>query len=85
MALHRVAKLTVGVPDVTATAAYYDQFGLTRTADPHENGRTAFATTHGGEQLELVTADRRRLVEFRIAADDHDDLGRIAASLARHD
>jgi hypothetical protein len=79
MALHRVAKLTVGVPNVAETAAYYDQFGLTRRG----RGRTAFATTHGGEQLELVPADRRRLVEFRVAADDHDDLGRIAVSLAR--
>ncbi len=79
MALHRVAKVTVGVPDVATTAAYYDQFGLARSTD----GRAAFSTTHGGEQLELVRADRRCLVEFRIAADDHDDLGRIATSLEK--
>jgi catechol 2,3-dioxygenase-like lactoylglutathione lyase family enzyme len=79
VALHRVAKVTIGVPDVATTAAYYDEFGLTRATD----GRTAFATTHGGEQLELVHTDRRCLVEFRIAADDHDDLGRVAASLEK--
>jgi len=80
VALHRVAKITVGVPNVADTAAYYDEFGLT----PSTDDRAAFATAHGGEQLELVAAPRRRLVEFRVAADDHDDLGRIAASLARH-
>ncbi len=81
MALHRVAKITVGVPNVDVTAAYYTEFGLT----PSSDGRAAFSTAHGGEQLELVAATRRRLVEFRIAADDADDLGRIAASLARLD
>lgn len=81
MALHRVAKVVVGVPDVAATAAYYDEFGLARAQD----GRAAFSTTHGGEQLELLESSRRRLVEFRVAADDHDDLGRVAASLAAHD
>lgn len=81
MALHRVAKVKVGVPDVGSTADYYEQFGLTRTAPD----RAAFSTTHGGEQLELVRSDLRRLVEFRIAADDPDDIERIAAALARHD
>jgi catechol 2,3-dioxygenase-like lactoylglutathione lyase family enzyme len=37
----------------------------------------------GGEQLRLVRTDRRRLVELRVGADDPDDLGRIAAALAR--
>jgi catechol-2,3-dioxygenase len=81
MALHRVAKVTVGVPDVEGTAAYYDEFGLSRVAQD----RAVFATTHGGEQLELVHTGRRRLVEFRLAADDPDDIGRIAASLTEHD
>ncbi len=86
MALHRVAKVTVGVPDVATTAAYYDEFGLTRTTGSRQGpGRAAFSTTHGGEQLELTRTARRQLVEFRIAADDHDDLARVAASLAGHD
>jgi hypothetical protein len=71
----------MGVPSVAEAAAYYAQFGLVPAAD----GRAVFASTHGGEQLELVTAPRRRLVEFRLGADDPDDIGRIAASLRRCD
>ena len=78
MPLHRVAKVTVGVPNVDETAAYYDEFGLTRSQD----GRAAFSTTHGGEQLELRAAPRRSLLEFRLACDDPDDLDRVASSLA---
>ena len=48
MALHRLGSVTIGVPDVAATAAYYDDFGLTRT----DGG--GFATAEGGEQLKLV-------------------------------
>ena len=77
MALHRLTSITIGVPDVAATAAYYEEFGLAPTGD----GR--FATVDGGEQLRLVAAPRRRLVELGIGADDADDLGRIAAALAR--
>ena len=44
MPLHRLARTTMGVPDVAATSAYYADFGLTDLGD----GR--FATTDGGEQ-----------------------------------
>ena len=30
MPLHRLTSITLGVPNVEQTAAYYDQFGLTR-------------------------------------------------------
>ena len=77
MALHLLTSITIGVPDVAATAAYYEDFGLT----PTRGGR--FATADGGEQLALVAAARRRLVELGVGVDDADDLERAAANLAR--
>src|SRR4029453_2459225 len=77
MALHRLTSVTIGVPDVGATAAYYEEFGLT----PIGAGR--FATVDGGEQLNLVPSPRRRLMELGVGADDADDIGRIAAQLAK--
>ena len=82
MALHRLTRVTIGVPDVTATAEYYADFGLDPGSAP---GGASFRTADGGEQLRLVPAPRRRLVELRIGADDPDDLARIAAELARLD
>jgi len=77
MALHRLVSITIGVPQVAPVAAYYEEFGLT----PAASGR--LATADGGEQLQLVPAPRRRLLELRIGADDADDVGRVAAALAR--
>jgi hypothetical protein len=76
MALHRLTTITLGVPAVAPVASYYEEFGLT----PLGEGR--FATADGGEQLRLVPAPTRRLVELGIGADDADDLGRIGRSLA---
>jgi catechol 2,3-dioxygenase-like lactoylglutathione lyase family enzyme len=78
MALHRLTRITIGVPDVEETARYYTEFGLTPTA-------SGFATADGGEQLELRHSPRRRLLTLGIGVDDPDDLDRIAASLARID
>jgi len=77
MALHRLTSITIGVPDVAPSAAYYEEFGLT----PAGEGR--FATADGGEQLRLVPAPRRRLLELGIGADDPDDLARVGTALAR--
>jgi len=77
VALHRLTSIIIGVPDVAAAAGYYEDFGLT----PAGNGR--FATVDGGEQLALVAAPRRRLVELGVGVDDPDDLARIAAQLAK--
>src|SRR5207237_10355458 len=52
-------------------------FGLAE----REPGR--FATAAGGEQLRLMTAPRRNLLELGIGVDDPEDLGRIAARLER--
>ena len=77
MSLHRLSSVTIGVPDVEATAAYYDEFGLTRD----DSGW--FSTTDGGRQLRLVAAPSRRLVSLSIGADDPDDLFAIARRLSR--
>jgi len=77
MALHRLVSITIGVPQVAPVAAYYEEFGLT----PAASGR--LATADGGEQLQLVPAPRRRLLELCIGADDADDVGRVAATLVR--
>ncbi len=75
MALHRLTSVTIGVPNVEQTAAYYGDFGLS------PNGDGTFQTIDGGEQLRLVPADRRMLLEMRIGADDPDDLDRIVGQL----
>ena len=75
MALHRLGRLTIGVPNVAETAAYYQEFGLTPLGD------NRFATADGGEQLRLVHAPRRQVVEITIGAEDSDDIGRISRQL----
>jgi catechol 2,3-dioxygenase-like lactoylglutathione lyase family enzyme len=75
MALHRLTSITVGVPNVGETAAYYTDFGLTPL------GGNAFATADGGEQFKLAHAPQRRLVEIGIGAQDPDDLDRIGNQL----
>lgn len=77
MSLHRLTRVTVGVPNVEESVRYYADFGL------HHSGGGAFSTADGGEQLRLVHAPLRRLVELGVAADDQDDLARISASLRR--
>jgi catechol 2,3-dioxygenase-like lactoylglutathione lyase family enzyme len=77
MSLHGLRSVTIGVPNVAETAAYYADFGLA----PQEDNW--FATADAGRQLRIEYAPTRRLVELRVAADDADDLARIAASLDR--
>ena len=79
MALHGMAEITLGVPDVAATQAFYTEFGLTTSAPG------VMATAEGGDQLRLVSAPYRHLVEYTVAADDADDLARISANAAAHD
>ena len=85
MALHRLTRLTIGVPNLDETAAFYTDFGLIpiETADGEAVRR--FATVDGGEQLRLVHRPIRQLVEIGIGAGDADDLGRIKAALSRID
>ena len=79
MALHGMAEITLGVPDVAATEAFYNEFGLTTSAPG------VLATKDGGDQLRLVQRSYRHLVEYTLAADDADDLSRISANAAAHD
>lgn len=75
MALHRLQSLTLGVPNVEATAAFYEEFGLLH----HTPG--TFATTDGGDQLFLEQTPTRRLLDATFAADDFDDLARAHRAL----
>ncbi|MGY0499278.1 VOC family protein [Nocardia sp. FBN12] len=85
MPLHTLSRVIIGVPNVAETAAFYDDFGLNRTAGTGSGRGTesvTFATVDGGEQLELIPVpDRRRLVGLDVAVDDTDDLDRIAHNL----
>lgn len=75
MSLHRLTSVTMGVPNVDETIAYYTDFGLLPGADGWLD------TRDGGRQLRVVEAPTRRLIEMRVAADDPDDIARIAANL----
>ncbi|PRY44670.1 VOC family protein [Umezawaea tangerina] len=78
MPLHRLTSITMGVPNVAETAAYYAEFGLQPTT-----GGTTFSTVDGGEQLRVADSARRRLLELGVGADDPDDLDRVATDLER--
>ena len=70
--------MTLGVPNVDATKQFYREFGLAEST----NGM--FASADGGDQLRVVDAPYRRLVEFALAADDTDDIARIRAAAAAY-
>lgn len=76
MALHRLASITIGVPNVEDTCAYYAEFGLVRDG-------ARFSSRDGGEQLRIVESRSRRLVELCIGVDDPDDLNRASERLTR--
>jgi catechol 2,3-dioxygenase-like lactoylglutathione lyase family enzyme len=79
MALHRLAGVVIGVPNLDDTARYYTDFGLTPVHTGPDERR--FATLDGGEQLTLVETATRRLVAMTVGADSPDDLARAAAGL----
>jgi len=76
MSLHGLLSVTMGVPNVAETAAYYADFGLAQEAGGWLSTRDA------GRQLRIVYAPTRRLIEMRVGVDDSDDVARAAASLA---
>ncbi|MET1072213.1 MAG: VOC family protein [Umezawaea sp.] len=78
MPLHRLTSITMGVPNVAETAAYYAEFGLQPGTGDHR-----LSTVDGGEQLRVAASERRRLLELGVGADDPDDLDRVAAGLDR--
>jgi catechol 2,3-dioxygenase-like lactoylglutathione lyase family enzyme len=77
MSMHRLTCVTIGVPNVAETVAYYAEFGLDHL------GHGSFATQDGGEQLRIVPASARRLIELGIGVDDADDVARTAARLEK--
>lgn len=77
MGLHRLTRVTMGVPNPAETVAYYTEFGLTHLGDG------SLATADGGEQLRVGYAPTRRLVELGVGADDRDDVARVAAQLQK--
>ena len=79
MTLHRMNSVTIGVPNVDETRAFYRDFNLTETAPG------VFATADGGDQLKIVHSPVRRLVEMSVGADDQDDIDRVASQLAAID
>jgi catechol 2,3-dioxygenase-like lactoylglutathione lyase family enzyme len=75
MGLHRLAAVTIAVPNVDETKDYYTDFGLAPDSDGW------FRTVDGGRQLRIVHAPTRRLIEMELGADDEDDIGRVAYKL----
>src|SRR5580692_6634498 len=75
MPLHRIDAITIGVPNVAETIDYYTDFGLS----PAQDGW--LSTVDGGRQMQVVCAPTRRLLQVDVAADDPDDVGRIADNL----
>lgn len=73
MGLHRLTSITLGVPDVSASSAFFDDFGLDAGADGW------FGTRDGGEQLQLVASPHRSLQRLGVGARDSGDLARFAA------
>ena len=60
VSLHGLTSMTLGVPDVDAVSAYYEDFGLRRSVTTRVDD-AGLATADGGEQLALPQAERRRL------------------------
>lgn len=79
MPMHRLNHVTIGVPNLAESSAYYRDFGLA------PSGPGAFSTADGGEQLYLEHSPRRRLIAVGIGIDDPDDLSRIQSQLSAHD
>lgn len=79
MALHGLSHITIGVPEIKPVASFYERFGLA------DLGNSRFATTDGGEQLSIVERPYRQLVTAVIAADDADDVARVAYQAEQSD
>jgi catechol 2,3-dioxygenase-like lactoylglutathione lyase family enzyme len=76
MSLHRLASVTIGVPNVASTRDYYVQFGLSLDDDGW------LRTAEGGRQLRIVEAPTRRLIHVHVGADNQDDVARVRHQLA---
>src|SRR5215831_7145432 len=76
MGLQGLAEITVGVPNIDETKAFYSEFGLT------ESSPGVFATADGGDQLRVVPTRYRQLVEFVMSVSDPDEIARVESNAA---
>ena len=76
MALQGLAEMTLGVPRVDETRAFY-------TVRPRRDEPGVFATADGGDQLRVVERPYRQLVEYVLSAADPDDVERVRAAASR--
>jgi catechol 2,3-dioxygenase-like lactoylglutathione lyase family enzyme len=76
MSLHRLAQLTIGVPDPEPVVDYYTEFGLERDA------AGGLMTVDGGRQLVVVPAAYRQLMEMIIGVDSRQDLEMASSRLS---
>ena len=65
MGLHRLTSITLGVPDVEESTAFFTDFGLTRS----DATTGVLSTRDGGDQLELTPSPARRLERLGVGAD----------------
>src|ERR1700722_2742921 len=77
MSLHGLLSVTIGVPNVEETAAYYADFGLTPQGDGW------FSTRDAGRQLRLPPAPPRRPVALPVGVAGAGHPSRAAAGLPR--
>ena len=79
MSSHRLASVELGVPDVEASARFFEAFGLAPSAQSGTDlsETRSFATRDGGEQLRLSRVASRGISRIGVAVDDADDLARI--------
>jgi catechol 2,3-dioxygenase-like lactoylglutathione lyase family enzyme len=77
MGLHGLLSVTIGVPNVAQTAAYYADFGLA----PEAGGW--FSTRDVGRQLQILPAPPGGRLGGGVGAAAPDDLARAGASLGR--
>jgi catechol 2,3-dioxygenase-like lactoylglutathione lyase family enzyme len=75
--------ITIGVPNVAETLAYYAEFGLSASGARPSVSDGVLSTTDGGEQLRIAHAPQRRLLALSVGVDDRDDLDRIVRQLRR--
>ena len=74
MAIHRLEGFRIAVPDPVAQAAFYDAVGLASDG-------ARYSTPDGGEQIEVVDGDFRRLLSVRLGAAEEADLSVIGSRL----
>ena len=84
MGLHRLTSITLGVPDVSASAGFFRDFGLVESGVSGGAGNGCrLATRDGGDQVELVSTPQRSLARLGVGAEHLDDLAAIAARADR--